>query len=95
MKLTKDCIYWGKFKFYDPKVQAKHDLETKDKPTERYEFYIAWWNWLEPKYRYLGHDFFYYDCQVHEHFGLWFFNISWSTKKSWDRYNKRFPNEFT
>jgi len=43
-----------------------------------YFYYFYWWNWLDSVDRYWGFEQLYYDGP-HNSFGLWFFNISWST----------------
>ena len=52
-----------------------------------YEYYFyPTPNWLEPKYRYLGYAWAYYDG-YHYSFGFWYFNITWNVGlkdiKSW------------
>lgn len=53
--------------------------------TDTYFYYVYWWNFLEKEDRYFGFDYFYYDGP-HRNFGLWFFNISWSTP--WTKFKK-------
>ncbi|QIG70145.1 hypothetical protein EVB87_045 [Rhizobium phage RHph_N28_1] len=39
-------------------------------------YYIYWWNWLAPKYRYWGYEVMWHDGP-HYSFGLWFTNVTW------------------
>ena len=41
-------------------------------------YYISLWNWLTPDTRHLGLQRIWYDGP-HASFGLWWFNITWST----------------
>lgn len=54
-------------------------------PYDQYWYYFCWWHWLPKDVRYFGYDTLYHDCQVHEHFGFWFFNVGWSIRSSIDR----------
>ena len=42
------------------------------------EYYFYWWNPLPKGVRYIGRSDMIFEY-VHATFGLWFFNLSWST----------------
>jgi hypothetical protein len=78
MKLSKDSVHWGK-------------VDDTGSKYNDYLYYFYWFNWLPKKLRYVGYGVVYFDCMYHEHFGLWFFNLSWSTKignKFWHKHDK-------
>lgn len=57
-----------------------------------YQYYVYWWNWLQPKHRYIGLKRIWYDGP-HVSFGFWFFNWTWSTH--WSKPPKGFRREKT
>ena len=67
MRFYRDHFEWGKY------------INSVTGETE-YAYYF-WFmpNWLSKKYRYWGHQIYYYDGPI-GHFGFWWFNISWKTQ---------------
>lgn len=80
-------VYWGLRK--EGEVWA--DAGTP--PFDAYWHYIAFFHWLPRPARYWGYGHLGYDGQQFEHFGLWFFNISWTVPGSYDRARRRQERE--
>jgi hypothetical protein len=66
MKFSKTSVQWS---WWECGVSPRHSS---------YLYYFYWWNRLPSEVRYIGYSAMYYDG-IHESFGFWFFNWTWTT----------------
>lgn len=79
------AIFWEPHRTEDGQIWAAPGTE----PFKAYWHHIYFFHRMVKTARYWGFGTVEYDCQCFEHFGFWWFNVSWSTPGCYARAKKR------